>query len=178
MTRFGTSVVLTATLALAGCGDPYSQPDQRRDSQPPPGEQPAPAVPKPSERVDADALARTPEQAARRAAKLTTNWTGENAASKYAQLARITVGAARRDARDTAARLPTDPQLSAPGARSTGTVESIESRASERGRRELVVVTRETVIADGLREKRWRVTLVTAQRVDAGWVLSRWEPQP
>ncbi|HEX8086576.1 MAG TPA: hypothetical protein VF529_19975 [Solirubrobacteraceae bacterium] len=171
------ALLLVAALA-AGCGDPYAQ-QQQPDRQPPPGEEPAHPLPKPRDRVRPEDLAPTPEDAARRAAELTTNWTGENAARTYAQLARISVGAARREALDTAARLPTDPQLSADGTRSTGTVEAITARpAVDRERRELIVVTRESLTADGLQEHRWRVTLATARRRDGGWALSRWEPQP
>ena len=169
-------VVTLLALAIAGCGaDPYAEPEQQ--PQPPPGEQPSSPLPQQTDRVAREHLAPSPEEVARRAAELTTNWTGETAARRYAELARMSVGAARRDARASAARLPTDPQLA--DARSTGTVEAIASASPRDDRqRRLIVVTRETVVADGLREARWRVTLATAERRAGGWVLSRWEPQP
>ncbi|MDQ4126323.1 MAG: hypothetical protein M3134_12120, partial [Actinomycetota bacterium] len=137
-----------------------------------------PKLPRREEKVDPQKLAATPEDAARRAAELTTNWTGETAARQYRELARVTVGEARKQALEAAARLQTDPQLSAPGARSTGTVEAFANRGSTVAGQELVVVTRERVAADGLNETRWRVTLATVERRARGWVLSRWEPQP
>ena len=174
MRRPTTAAALVAALALAGCGDPYADPE--RANQPPPGEQPAPPLPKQADGVAPRHLAATPEEAARRAAELTTNWTGETAAARHAQFARITVGAARRDARESAARLPTDPQLGE--TRSQGAVEAVATRETTKARRELVVVTHETLIGDGLNERRWRVTLATAEHRPGGWVLSRWEPQP
>ena len=168
---------LLAALALAGCGDPYAAP-KNSDVPPPPGEKPARAVPEQPDHVAREDVAATPEAAARQAAELTTNWTGETAARRYAAFARITVGAARIAARESAARLTTDAQLAAPGARSTGAVEAVATRSVAAARRELIVVTRETLTADGLREQRWRVTLATAERRRRGWVLSRWEPQP
>jgi hypothetical protein len=167
--------VAVLALAVAGCGDPYA--DSQKPA-PPPGEQPASRLPDPTDRVAVQALAPTPEGAARRAAELATNWTGETAARNYAKLARVTVGAARRSARESAARLPTDSQLSAPGARSSGTVEAIATHSTGARRRQLVVVTRETLVADGVRDERWRVTLATAERRRGGWVIARWEPQP
>ena len=173
----GSRALPLAVVALvtASCGDPYSEPPT---PSPPQGEQPGRPLPRVKERVQSGALARTPEDAAGRAAELTTNWPRETAARRYAQLARITVGEARRSARESAARLLTDSQLAAPGARSSGTVEVIATRSPGARRRELVVVTREALMADGLREQRWRVTLATAERRPGGWVLSRWQPQP
>ena len=166
---------LIALIAATGCGaDPYA--DQPPERRPPPGEQPAPRIPRHAEAVAPRALASTPEEAARRAAELTTNWTGETAARRYAELTRITVGAARRDARQSAARLPTDPQLA--GTRSTGTIEAIATRDTARGAHRLIVVTHETLSGDDLRERRWRITLATVERRAGGWVVSRWEPQP
>jgi hypothetical protein len=159
------AAVLLALLA-AGCADPYT------DAPPPrtvAGELPAPPVHQP----DAPTTpARTPEAAARRAAELTTTWTGETAAANYRRLARLTTGEARRDAEATAARLPTDPQLDA--TQSEGSVKAIARTT----RSDLIVVTRETLTGDGLRQTRWRVTLARAERHGDGWLLSRWEPQP
>jgi hypothetical protein len=178
MTRSRALILMGLAVAVAGCGnDPYAQPDRSHDPEPPPGEQPAPPLPKPIERVSRPHLAPTPEQAARRAAELTTNWTGQTVVRQYAAFARLTVGEARRQARQSAARLPTDPQLAATGSRSTGTVEVVANRTGSRARR-LVIVTYEIVTADGLRDERWRVTLATAERRRDGWVISRWEPQP
>jgi hypothetical protein len=52
--------------------------------------------PRPRERIPADAYSPTPEAAARRAAELAGNWTGETVADRYAHLARHTIGEARR----------------------------------------------------------------------------------
>ena len=164
MTR---TAVLLALLA-AGCGieDPYPH-------APPPrtvlGEIPAPRVEQPQRPATP---MRTAEAAARRAAELTTNWTGETAAANYRRLARLTTGQARRDAEAAAAQLPTDAQLDA--TQSEGSVHAITRTT----RRDLIVVTRETLTGTGLRQTRWRVTLARAERLGDGWLLSRWEPQP
>jgi hypothetical protein len=164
-----------AGTALAGCADPYApahEPPER--TTPAPGELAAPPVRRAPETVARSALSRTPDAVARRAAELTTNWTGETVARRYAELAKFSVGEARRAAKRSAAQLPTDPQVTAPGARSTGTVQAIAHQTATR----LIVVTRETLNADGLRETRWRVTLAEVRRQGARWALARWEPQP
>jgi hypothetical protein len=161
-------------MATAACGDPYARPKQ----PPPHGEQPESRPGKPRDRVSRRQVARTPEGAALRAAALTTNWTGETVARNYEQLARISIGAARRSALDALARLSTDPQMTAPGARSTGTVEAITTRRAAPRERQLLVVTHETVVADGLRDDRWRVTLAAVHRRFDGWAIVSWDPQP
>jgi hypothetical protein len=178
MTPRITPAALVTALALAGCADPYDEP--AREAQPtlPPGEEPAPPLPQRADDVAAQHLAATPAEAARRAAELTSNWTAETVARRYAELARMTVGPARRDARESAARLPTDNRLGASETRSTGTVEAVTTRAASARRHQLIVVTHETLVGDGLRDERWRVTLATVERRSGGWVLSRWEPQP
>lgn len=168
-------VFLLTMIVAGGCGDPYAE---QRQPTAPPGERPAGPLPQRVEQVPRRAPGSTPEHAARRAAELTMNWTGETAARNYAELARITVGSARATARESAARLPSDPQLSAPGAQSTGTVEAIVVRSAALRTRDLIVVTRESLISDGLRQNRWRITLATAERRTGGWVVSRWQPQP
>jgi hypothetical protein len=42
----------------------------------------------------------------------------------------------------------------------------------------LLVVTHETVVADGMSATRYRVTVAEARRASDGWRISRWEPQP
>lgn len=160
------AAVLLALLAT-GCGaDPYTSAPVPRTVA---GELPAPPVHEPRARSTS---APTPEAAARRAAELTTNWTGTTAAGNYRRLARLTTGHARRDAEAAAARLPTDPQLDS--TQSEGSVKAIARTT----RTDLIVVTRETLTGDGLRQTRWRVTLARAERHGDGWLLSRWEPQP
>lgn len=164
------------TTVLTGCGDPYAGRDDRAPALPE-GEQPAHPLPRRDEAVPTRYLAPTPEEAARRAARLATNWTGATAARNYAELSRMTVGDARRSAREAASRLPADPQLGDSSTRSRGTVAAIAARSTAYGRRELIVVTHERLDGDGLHETRWRVTLATAVRRRGGWALSRWEPQ-
>lgn len=168
-----TAAAITAAAAAAtGCADPYAT--RAPKQAPAPGELPAPPVPAPDERLGR--LPTSPEAAVRRAAKLTTTWTAYTAADRYVQLATFSTGAARRNAREAAARLPTDPHLD--GTSSHGRVAAIIRRSASRRRRELLVVTHETVRADGLVERRWRVTLATIERRSSGWAISRWEPQP
>lgn len=170
--RLLTAAVIAAAAAAAGCADPYTA--RAPEQAPVPGELPAPPVPAPDERLGR--LPKLPEAAVRRAVELTTTWTARTAADRYAELATFSTGEARRHAGEAATRLPTDPQLD--GTSSHGRVAAIVSRSASRHRRELLVVTREAVRADGLVERRWRVTLATVERRGSGWAISRWEPQP
>lgn len=171
-----TTIVAVAVIAVAaasGCVDPYAG-DRPRRAATVAGEVPAPPVARPVERLGA--LPATPEAAARRAAELTTTWTSADAAGRYAELATFAIGAARRQAQEAAARLPTDPQLE--GSSSEGEIVAVITRFAGPRHSALVVVTRETLRAEGLVDRRWRVTLASAERRRGGWALARWEPQP
>ena len=169
--------VSALAVTLAGCGDPYADEPRPAQAPPPPGEEPSRPVPRSADRVSRDAYSPTPEAAARSAAELAGNWTGETIADRYAQLARRSVGSARDAAQRVAAQAGTDPQLTAPGARSIAIVHAVTTHGRGRSRR-LVIVTHETVTAEPVRQARWRVTLATAERRVGGWIVSRWEPQP
>lgn len=161
-------------VALAGCADPYAEVPER-PAAPIQGELPAPQVPQ-NEPVPAT-LARSPEAAVRRAVELTGNWTAATIAGQHQRFAAASTGAARRDAQRIAAQATTDPQLRAPGTKSIAILHAVVPRGGGAHRR-LLLVTHETLIADGVRHARFRVTLAAAQQVGEGWVLSRWEPQP
>ena len=166
---------LTALALVAGttgCGDPYAT--QTHEPAPPPGEQPAKAIAPPRQQGVPEP---TPERAARRAAELAGNWTGSTIEQRYTELARRTTGAARDQAEQTAAAARTDPQLTAGGARSSAIVHAITTRGTG-PRRRLLVVTHETLVTDGMRSVRWRVTLAEASLSGDGWVITRWELQP
>ena len=167
------SAAVLASVATAGCADPYAG-DPPRQTTTVAGELPAPPVRRPADRFGT--LPASPEAAARRAAELTTTWTGADAARRYAEFSKFATGAARRQAQEAAARLPTDPQLA--GVSSTGQVAAVVTRRAARTERDLLVVTRETVRGDGLVDRRWRVTLASVERRGAGWAISRWDPQP
>jgi hypothetical protein len=170
MTRALIASIVASTILLSGCADPYA--GSGRAPADVPGEVRG-TVPAP--RRDAPVRLRpTPDAVVRRAADLTTNWRSDTVAGRYAQLARISEGRARRDALDAAARLPTDPQLQSSRTRSTGHVVGV----LRRGRDRFVVVTHETMVADGLTTRRWRVTLATVRRKAGGYALAAWEPQP
>ncbi len=174
-TVLAVACCLAVAPAALGCADPYTtQPKAATPSQVP-GEQPAPAIsrgePGPTRTF------RSPQAAARHAARLTGTWTGETVADHYRQLARQTTGPARRMAAQAAAQLPTDPQLTAPGARSHTIIQAITTHP--RGiRRDMLLVVRERLHADGLIHDRLRVIKVTAQRHRDGWILSLSQPQP
>ncbi len=164
-------VTLPLHTAAAGCADPYTEP---RPATPPSvaGELPAERVP--PEPVPTTKLAPGAEAAVRKAVELTGTWTADTIARQHERFAAASTGAARRDAQRTAAQATTDPHLSAPGARSSAVLQAAIPRAGGR----FLVVTHETLVADGLREARYRVTLAEAQKVRDGWVLRRWERQP
>ena len=161
------------TLLAAGCADPYAQTPPVPTT--PPGELPAPPIPRPVR--EPERLAPSPEAAVRRAVELTGNWTGATIARQHERFAAETTGQARRDAERTAAQATTDPQLTGPGAKAVAILHAVVSRGSGPQRR-LLVVTHETLRADGLTEARFRVYLAEAERHAGGWVLARWEPQP
>jgi hypothetical protein len=169
-------LAMTASLVLAGCADPYAE-RPRAPNDPVAGEQPASPVRKPDESLAAEGLAHSPEGAVRQAVELSGNWTAETIGRNHERLAASTTGQARRDAQRTAAQATTDPQLTAPGAKSIAILHAVVPRAGGPNRR-LLVVTHETLTADGVRQTRFRVTLAEAQKLGDGWVLSRWEPQP
>ena len=172
MRRFVAISLVGMCSAVIGCADPYGE-------APAPGQSVAGELPAPRVRTPAPSFAQLPptaEAAARRAAELTTTWTSHEAADGYAQLARFSVGEARRQAREAAARLPTDPQLQ--DTSSSGRVAAIIDRGRRGRRRELLVVTNETVRAAALVERRWQITLVVAEQRRRGWVIARWQPQP
>ena len=174
MQRATVTAAVIAAAAVAACADPYASEAPSGRATAVAGEIPAPPVRQAAEPLIA--LPASPEAAARRAAELTTTWSSENAARRYAELATIATGPARREAQQTAARLPTDPQLD--GTRSEGHVAAVVTRSARNGEHEMLVITRETVRADGLVDRRWRVTLASVERRDGGWAVSRWEPQP
>ena len=161
---------LLAAAAVTGCADPYATEHKPAVA----GEQPAKRIERPRDRGEA---ARTPEAAARRAAELAGNWNGETVRDRYTTLAKATVDNARRQAEQVAAQAGTDPQLSAPGARSVAIVHAVAIRGTG-PRRRAIVVTHETLTADGLTEARWRVTVAVVRRQGDGWVVAKWEPQP
>lgn len=170
MTRALAASVVASTILLSGCADPYA--GSGRAPSGVPGEVRG-TVPAPRRDAPVELLP-TPNAVVRRAADLTTNWRSDTVAGRYAQLARMSEGTARRDALDAAARLPTDPQLQSSRTRSTGRVVGV----LRRGRDRFVVVSRETLVTNGLTRRRWRVTLATVRRRAGGYALTTWEPQP
>lgn len=171
-----TLIAASAVAAtLAGCAtDPYAEDPK---PLPPAGEEPSKPVEQPRDRIPATAYSPTPEAAGRRAAELAGNWTRETVVDRYTELARHTIGQARDAAQQVAAQADTDPQLTAPGARSIAIVHAVTAYGRGRKRR-LIIVTHETVTADPIRDSRWRVTVAEAERREVGWAVSRWEPQP
>jgi hypothetical protein len=104
------------------------------------------------------------------------SWTSESAPAQQERMALMSVGQARRDAQQAAARLPTDPQLAAGHATSRASVAAIVLHGAG-GVRAGLVVTHERLTVNGATQERWRVTLVTVVRLAGGWAVSRWQPQ-
>jgi hypothetical protein len=161
-------------VAATGCADPYSRPAQSRTVVP--GEQPGPNAPIPERKPDRRVLAPTPHLAARRAALLTGTWTADSAAPRQERMAAMSVGQARGDALQAAARLPTDRQLAAGHATSSARVAAMALHGTGR-RRSGLVVTHERLRVNGAIQERWRVTLVSVVLLDGRWAISRWQPQ-
>lgn len=163
-----------AAIAAAGCADPYATDPKEAPPKRPAGEEFSKPVKQAPDRAIASA---TPEAAARRAAELAGNWTSATIAARHHEFARNSVGAARDQAQKIAASAVTDPALSKPGAKSIAIVHAATATGTG-PRRRVIVVTHETLVADGLRHARWRVTITEAVRHGDGWTISRWEPQP
>jgi hypothetical protein len=138
---------------------------------------PASQPPAISSQRAAGALPSTPQQAARRGAQLQGNWTATSAAAQQRRFAAISIGQARLDAQLAAAEIPTDPQIQAGHARSTAIVASVTITGGGTVRR-AIVVAHESVRAPRVHDVKWRVTLARLRRVDNGWAIESWEPQP
>jgi hypothetical protein len=186
-----------AALLIAGCapGDPYS--DEEATSAPRPQLDAAPngeaaITPKPpgtgelpghaprrllDQRARFRRAGQTPEATLERAALLYGNWTSASAAARLRQMAALTVGQAHAELSQAAAQAQVDRQQS--GARSRATVAAI-SVGGRGQRRTALVVARERVEAPDLPFSGWRYRVSTAvlERRSAGWVISRWAPQP
>jgi hypothetical protein len=168
--------------AKSGLAAPGADADRERaDSQTArgvPGQNlPASDPPAISSQHAAGALPNTPQQAARLGAQLQGNWTSTSAAAQQRRFAAISVGQARLDARQAAAEIPTDPQIQGGHARSTATVAAVIITGAGTVRRAMVV-THESVRATRVHDIKWRVTLARLRRIDGGWAIETWEPQP
>ena len=163
-------------VGVVGCADPYTHAREQPTTTVPGQQRLQPLPAQPDDAPSAAPLPASPDQAVRRAADLAYTWTARTAAPRQAALAAISTGQARRDALQAAARLPTDPQLAAGDAASTTPLAAIALPPGSTTARGSSSPT-SSLVANGIHQDRWRVTLVTAVRLVHGWAISRWEPQ-
>lgn len=127
----------------------------------------------------------TPEAAVRAFAGAYINWTAATVGQRLQALARSSVGQARAMLALQAHEVAADTELRRGRIANSGTVEAVAPLGVGRGRRlarRYVVVTRErTSAADDAAYRglaaAWHVSVATATRVRARWVLSGWQPE-
>lgn len=178
--------VALATVALAGCADPYRS-DRARPVAPPPTssqtttsdiDRPGPPAGTPP------ATAERPPRSARKAAQSFAtgwaNWDWRSAARQQRALARLASGDLARQLRANANSSRIDASLARdkPGSRGTVAAVDLKSRIAQAAG---IVVTHEQTYTDGranLGGRRYRVYLIRLTREPNGWGVRAWEPQP
>lgn len=169
-----------ATLALAGCADPYAQapdPSSTSTSTPAsPNELPA----APDATPVAVEGARTPEEALHDYAAIALNWTWRDLESRQLQLADATVGQAREQAQLLATTAAHDAEMRRGRITHSGTVQSLTPKSGADN--VWIVVTHERSGTDNAERfeairPSWHVSLATVRSTDTGWVVSAWRPQ-
>jgi hypothetical protein len=165
--------VAVIALGAGGCGieDPYN--DAKTTTAAPAAKRaPAPEPPP-------DAMAPTPEDALRRVALAYGNWTTRTVAHAYERARSLTVDPAWEQLRRQGAAMAASVVQTPTPLRSTTTVAGIVVHGS-RDRRTAIVVTRQGISGAERDDEgyQYRVTLAAVQRRGAGWVVSRWAPQP
>lgn len=158
----------SAALARAERTHEYPAAAGQRTGQDAPGGQPAPAG------------AGDPVAAVRAFAAAYINWTAATVTARLRALAALSVGQAQAALTLAASQTATDYELRRGGVANHGTVEAVAPLSGQTHR--YVVVTRELTTATATAAYRglhpaWHVTLATATRVGAGWVLSGWQPE-
>jgi hypothetical protein len=198
-----TAPVLAAVV-LAGCGlsDPYRSPQSRpsssvastaaaasasttstaADAGDPPPERDGTItrqVEDDENRVSAEAVSATPHAAVLRYTNLYVNWRAGQLIANQRKLAQISIGAARLQARQAAARASADTQLTTDHVSNTGQIVSADP-GSGPATGKWVIVTSEKTIGTGDYQglpAAIHVTYATLTHVQSGWVVSQWSPQ-
>lgn len=179
-TRAALIAIAIAAATLVGCSDPYAAAPPRGPSLPPPGELTGTTTARAPTTTPSPPAAGpdTPQALISRAVGLTGNWTGTTVVARYRQFVRLTTGTAHEEAASAAARLGTDPQLTATDTTSSATLASVTLTGTVR-RKRAILVTHETLTSAGRTTSSYRVTLAQLHLTDAaGWLLADWQPQP
>jgi hypothetical protein len=176
--RAVTAVVVVATCAGCGVGDPYEpaptstettasvagnevRPERPyRDAAP--GTEPAPSA----------------EAAVERFGELYVNWTYRTLVDHRRRLAAMAVGEASATQRRAVAETARDDELRASRIANEGVIVALSTARGSGDR--WVLVTRERTTGEDVYEAlpaTYHVTLATVVKVPGGWVVSRWEPQ-
>jgi hypothetical protein len=168
----GTTTSTTSTpraTTPADAGDPAPE----RNGTVPPLQQAA------IDRLSAGAARTNPQAALTHYAVLYINWTAADVAANQRQLAAISLGQARAQALQAAAKLARDPELTKSAVSNTGTVVAMSpGQGAAAGL--WVLVTREETIGKGDYAGLPPTLHVIYARLTAtahGWVVTRWQPQ-
>ena len=158
-----------ATVALAGCADPYAH------------HHPLPRQPASAARPPRTPIAPASAAAAARAfAKEWINWDWRSAATQQRHLAQLARGPLADQLRANANSARIDASLARDRPRSRGAIAAVDLKPSH-AKAAGIVVTREQTYTDGradLGGRRYRVYLIRLTREPNGWGVRAWEPQP
>jgi hypothetical protein len=164
------STLTTSGLTTAGeAGDPPSERD---------GTVPA-TIKAAANRVSPTAASPTPRAAVLRYTRLYVNWTGGRLVTNQRELARISVGSARLQARQAAASATADTQLTADHVTNRGEIVSAQPGDGPAAGT-WVIVTAEKTVGTGDYQglpAAVHVTCATVTHLSSGWVISQWAPQ-
>jgi hypothetical protein len=168
----GTATSTTSTPRATTAAD-AADPTPERNGTVPPLQQAA------IDRVSAGAARTSPQAALTRYALLYINWTAGNVAANQRQLAAISLGQARAQALQAAAKLVRDPELTRSAVSNTGTVVAMSpGQGAAFGL--WVLVTREQTTGQGDYAGLPPTLHVIYARLTAtqnGWVVTGWQPQ-
>jgi hypothetical protein len=178
-------VTLALLAVLAGCEDPYN--DDATDSpgrsnvvrpqgdDPPPRDGSRDAAP-----AFGTAVKDTPEAVVRAFCSQWSNWDWRTIARQQQRLAALATGALGRGLAAEAALRAHDRALRRDRLGARGRVVTIDVKRGWRVRDAVCVASQEQVARGrvDLEGARYRVYLATVARTNAGWAVTRWEPQP
>jgi hypothetical protein len=190
--RFCAAIAITGLLAGCGLANPYASTTQTKtrvshptstavDRDPAPergGTIPATAT-RAQHQLALSAGQPTRRSALARYAWLYMNWTASDVAARETELAAISLGSARAQARQAAASYRGDSTLLKSDVANTGTVVAI-TKGEGLAAGDWMLVTRETTTGKGDYQglpAQLHVTYAQLTKTPTGWVISSWAPQ-
>lgn len=179
----GPSITLTPAQATPPTTTPRPQRNEAREDPHEPIPERGGTIPAAAKRrqdsVTQSALSPTPQQALTRFGELYVNWSARTVRGHQLALAGISIGAARLEAEQVAARVQGNSVIGQDSVSNSGEVISV-ARGSGSASGSWVVVTREHT--EGIRgyanlPSRIQITYAQLRHTQGGWVVSSWQPQ-